>query len=220
VTSKLQERLKEIAKECGGNRALCEKSGVSERTFANWLAGSSEPKIIGISSIANAAGVNIDWLVTGAKPKQRLGARSEGDDQNIQVALIQKRLSDLNGTIEQRFTIQGHIPFSKEFLKAKLGRENFDQLCILEVHGDSMEPTMGDGDIVLIDRNIRGANDGLTAYAFKDTIHIKRLVNVSGGIDVVSDNKYLYPVHHIEGKDLEEVEVIGAVIWIGKTILS
>ncbi len=218
MTDKLQERLKEIARECGGNRALCEKSGVSERTFANWLAGSSEPKIIGIASIANAAGVTIDWLVTGTKPKRRLGARSENCEQTVKIVLIDKALEQGDKPAFQRFKIRDHVPFSKDFLSETLGKDHFDQLCVLEVTGDSMAPTMGDGDFVLVDREARQTNDGLTAYIFKDAIYIKRFVNVLNGVDVVSDNNSLYPPHRIEGTDLKHLEIIGSVRWIGKTV--
>lgn len=219
MTNKLQERLKEIAKEAGGNRALCEKSGVSERTFANWLSGSSEPKIIGISDVANAAGVTIDWLVSGAKPKLRLGARGCADNEMIQVALIDKNLERSNAPVVQRFFVKGHVPFSSEFLTANLGKSNFDDLCVLEVSGDSMEPTMGDGDFVLVDRNRNKIEDGLMAYAFRDVIYVKRLVNVGNGVEVISDNQSLYPPHVITGTDLQDLDVIGSVSWIGKTVL-
>jgi phage repressor protein C with HTH and peptisase S24 domain len=219
VSNKLHERLKEIAKECGGNRALCEKSGVSERTFANWLAGSSEPKVIGISSIANAAGVTIDWLVTGTKPKLKLGARESDAAQVVQIALIGGALETGSGPSHQRFQIRDHIPFSQEFLTQKLGKTDFDQLCIIEVQGDSMAPTMNNGDFALIDRQATSANDGLNAYVFKDSLYIKRFVHTLNGIDIVSDNQSLYPTQRISGEDLESLEILGSVLWVGKTVL-
>ena len=218
MTNKLQERLREIAKECGGNRALCEKSGISERTFANWLAGSSEPKVIGISSVAQAAGVTIDWIVTGSKPKQKLGSHTEGNFDTIQIAWVDRKLKNLDQPVNLRLNINDHVPFSKNFLKEHLGHEDFDELCVMEISGDSMSPTMNDSDFVLIDRNQRDTDDGLFAYLFKGTVYIKRLINVLNGIDVISDNKSLYPAQHIAHEDLNNFNIIGRIVWIGKTI--
>lgn len=220
MTSLIHSRLKEIAKECGGNRALCEKSGVSERTFANWLAGSSEPKIIGISAIAQAAGVTIDWIVTGAKPKQRLGSRPQPSQDTVLVAWVAHGLvGDASLKSTERLILKDHLPFSKNFLEKHLGHTNFDQLCILQTHGDSMEPTMRDGDFVLIDRSQHKLQDGLASYIFKDSIYIKRLINVLNGIEVISDNQPLYPTQHIPYDDIQHFKPIGRVIWVGKSLL-
>lgn len=219
MSQKLQERLKEIAKECGGNRALCEKSGVSERTFANWLAGSSEPKIIGIAAIASAAGVTIDWIVTGSKPKQHLGSRQGNTSEMVKVPLIDASLQKIEAPTLQRLKVNDHIPFSTGFLENRLKQNDFDQLCVLEIHGDSMEPTMGNSDIVLVDRSNRKVSDGLMAYIFKETIYVKRIVNLLNGIEVISDNQSLYSSHNIAGNDLKNLEIFGHVLWVGKTVL-
>jgi len=218
VTDQLQVRLKEIAKECGGNRALCEKSGVSERTFANWLAGSSEPKIIGIAAVAKAAGVTIDWIVNGSKPKQRLGVRNDDAFDTIQIAKIGKTLTANTQSTEHKLVLSDHLPFSQSFLESLLPHKNFDQLCTLQVQGDSMAPTMDHGDYVLVDRSQQRLDDGVYAFIFKDNINIKRVVNVLHGIEIVSDNKSLYPPHSLRGTELDHLEMIGRVIWLGKSL--
>jgi len=67
-----QVRLRHAAKLCGGIRALGKKSGVQERTLASWLAG-TEPKSRGIAAVAKAAGVSLEWLITGAGEEQPSG---------------------------------------------------------------------------------------------------------------------------------------------------
>jgi len=219
MTTFIQARLKEIAKEAGGNRALCHKSGISERTFANWLSGSSEPKIIGLSAIATAASVTIDWLVTGTPPKARLGSHADTSQNTIMIAWLDNQLANSELAISQRLKINDHFPFSKTFLENRLGQSNFDNLCVLEITGDSMLPTMGDGDLVLIDRDQNQMQDGLMAFIFKETICIKRIVNILAGVEVISDNKSLYPAHRIQGEDMTNLEPIGRIIWVCKNVL-
>ncbi|MDV7340447.1 XRE family transcriptional regulator [Terasakiella sp. A23] len=219
MTDSFQSRLKELAKECGGNRALCEQSGISERTFANWLSGSSEPKIIGISAIANAAGVTIDWIVSGAKPKLLLGSRRHSDEDTVKIPLISPTLKTSSRQPLQRLVVNDHVPFSASFLNKRLHREDHDQLCILEISGDAMEPTARDGDFVLVDRSKTALTDGLMAFIFKDVISIKRVIQTLDGLEIVSDNKSLYPPHTIPIKEMHHLAIIGHVIWIGKTVL-
>ena len=212
MTDSFQSRLREIAKESGGNRALCEKSGVSERTFANWLSGASEPKVIGVAAVAKAAGVTIDWIVNGTLPKEQLGSHRHDHMDMMKIPWLSKEVSG------QNFNVDRYMPFSSDFLANRLRQNDFDQLCVLEVCGDALHPTANNGDIALIDRTDTRLADGLVAFVFKGVISIKRIVNRLSGIEVVSDNYALYPPHLIGSDELDQLRVIGRVVWIGKTI--
>lgn len=216
MTDQLHARLKQLAKECGGNRALCDKSGISERTFANWLAGSSEPKVIGIAAIARAAGVTIDWIVYGTKPKYPLNAHRDERDDVIQIPLLGKNPKAQTSSGENTLTLERHIPFASFFLQARLDHTDFNQLCILQAHGDSMIPTISSDDYILIDRNHTNLEDGIYSFLFKGQVNIKRIINVLNGVEVISDNQSLYPPYHIEANDLQHLHVIGRAIWVGK----
>lgn len=216
MTDQLHARLKQLAKECGGNRALCDKSGISERTFANWLAGSSEPKVIGIAAIAQAAGVTIDWIVYGTQPKYPLSAHRDERDDVIQIPLLGKSIKNPTSVEENTLTLERHIPFASFFLKTHLEHANFDQLCVLQAHGDSMTPTLSSDDYILIDRSHTSLEDGIYGFLFKGQINIKRIINVLNGVEVISDNQSLYPPYHIEADNLRHLHVIGRAIWVGK----
>lgn len=216
MSADLQNRLKEIAKECGGNRALCEMSGISERTFANWLSGSSEPKIIGISLIAQAAGVTIDWLVHGTNPKSKVGARTETGPDTVKIPWIDKKLIDQSLPVLQRIQVINHVPFFTGYLKNTLRLSDLDKLCILEMHGDSMKPTFGDNDLVLVDRTRTDMSDGIKAFVLENTITLKRVIHKPNGLEVVSDNKDFYPPYTV---DHNTVQLIGHVVWVGTSVL-
>jgi len=219
VNGNFQSRLREIAKEYGGNRAICDKSGVSERTFANWLSGASEPKIIGIAAIAEAAGVTIDWLVNGTKPKQQLGAHLNDQIDMVKIPCLAPRLKHHPRGLDHRLSVQNYQPFSTDFLQNRLQQNDFDQLCLLEVNGDMLSPTANHGDYILINRGETQLADGLYAFIFKDVISIKRIVRTLEGVDVISDNHTLYPAYKIPNEELDQLQIIGRAIWISKTIL-
>jgi len=209
-------RLKEIAKDMGGNRSLCKMAGVSERTFANWISGSSEPKVLGLTNVALAADVTLDWIMTGSEPKKRIASISMMDSSIVQIPLID---AEVQGTGSSSLKVIKHFPFSTDYLKERLGHTHFDQLCVIKICGDSMEPTMSNNDFVLVDQSRTKSIDGLTAFISKDTISIKRINYLPNGIKIVSDNSSLYPAYEIESKEVNSISILGQVLWICKNTI-
>jgi phage repressor protein C with HTH and peptisase S24 domain len=78
----------------------------------------------------------------------------------------------------------------------------------MNVKGDSMAPTIKNGDTVLIDTARRNVYDGnIYALRLDQTIAIKRLSLLPGNrIMILPDNKAEYPPYYAE---LKEVNVIG-----------
>jgi phage repressor protein C with HTH and peptisase S24 domain len=83
-------------------------------------------------------------------------------------------------------------------------------LSAIAVTGDSMEPTLRDGDEILVDRSLRSVRDGIHVVRLDDTVLVKRLeTGRPGRIALLSDNHAYRP---IEARP-EDVEVIGRVVW-------
>ena len=53
-----------------------------------------------------------------------------------------------------------------------------DSLEGIRVSGDSMEPTLFDGDVVLIDRNDFVPKDGVYVLRIEDSLFVKRLMRL------------------------------------------
>lgn len=123
-----------------------------------------------------------------------------------------------HGSLNERAKLIDYIPFTRAFLVNKIGRSSPDGLVVLEARGDSMEPTIGDGDLVLIDQSMREPRDGLCAFVMGDTAHIKRLRFSVGGVDVISDNRDLYPPERLSSEEAESLAMIGRIRWIGRVI--
>jgi hypothetical protein len=87
---------------------------------------------------------------------------------------------------------------------AYLGR--YPDLATLPVKGDSMDPTLHDGDLVVCDG---GGWDGDGIYVIKttDEAFIKRVISTSQGYQVVSDNK-TYPSY---GESKQDITIVGKV---------
>jgi repressor LexA len=87
---------------------------------------------------------------------------------------------------------------------------------IIRVEGDSMEPTLRDGDEILVDGDQRqiGARACVMVLRLEGEVMVKRLRRAVGGIEVVSDNPD-YPVRLCKPRD---IDVIGRVAWLGRAL--
>ncbi len=94
-----------------------------------------------------------------------------------------------------------------------------DGLSIIQVRGDSMVPTLADGDDILVSREdgVGRARDGIYVLRVDDTLMVKRLsVNpATRALTVRSDNP-IYP--DWEDCDPSTITVIGRVVWIGRRL--
>lgn len=110
----------------------------------------------------------------------------------------------------------GQIGFERAWLR-KLSASP-DALSIIQVAGDSMIPTLGDGDDILVDRG-DGADrlrDGIYVIRMDDALMVKRLaMRPAHRLSVLSDNP-AYPGW--PDVDAGAVTIIGRVVWAGRKI--
>lgn len=93
-----------------------------------------------------------------------------------------------------------------------------EMLVVAFVEGDSMVPTLHNGDQVLLDRTpTRATRDGIYALRRAGDLQLKRVAidPRSGLLTIISDNPR-YP--RWDGVSPEAVEMIGRVIWHGQQV--
>lgn len=115
--------------------------------------------------------------------------------------------------VEQR---SGQIGFERAWLR-KLATSP-DALSIIQVAGDSMVPTLGDGDDILVDRGdaAERLRDGIYVIRMDDALMVKRLaMRPAQRLSVLSDNP-AYPGW--PDVDAGSVTIIGRVVWAGRKI--
>lgn len=99
----------------------------------------------------------------------------------------------------------------------RYSRAAADQLFFAKGLGDSMEPTLFDSDLLLIDTSQKTLNmsDKIWAIAYANCGMIKRLRPVpSGGVEIWSDNKSLSTITAYDG----EMEIIGRVVAVQRKL--
>jgi len=217
VKTELGQRLIEPRKDID-RKELAKLTGVSDRTIGNYERGESNPDTQYLHKLSDVLSINLNWLVTGLGPMKLEGLVS-AEKTSVKIPRYDVHLSAGDGHLnDHKATLLDYIPFTREFLQKKLNRSSIDDLSILEATGDSMLPTISDGDLVLIDESDKTEIDGIFAYVQGDFAHIKRLHFMMGGkIEIVSDNN-LYSPQILSGNDLEHFRILGRVRWIGHTV--
>lgn len=128
----------------------------------------------------------------------------------VSIAVLDARACCGNGIENADDKVVGywHIP---EIEYREITHANPDNIKMLRVFGDSMEPTLKDGDWVLVDisRNFLDS-DGLYLIKKTTALAVKRLqTTVSGDILIKSDNtKY-----DTEREPLSVIVIVGKVVY-------
>ena len=148
---------------------------------------------------------------------------SSGDDNVMGVPRYRVMASAGHGALNESQEFIDYIPFTPEFFIRRLNRQSTRGLMICETRGDSMSPTIGDRDLIMIDgspvdeQNLKDFEPGLYALDYDNETVVKRVEKTPGGYLLISDNA-LYPPVRIEGSDLHNLKFIGKVVWISRTL--
>ena len=136
----------------------------------------------------------------------------------VPVKRVLVRASAGPGAIPGAEAGQPYFAFDERWLKLLTGGKAHD-LSIIRVEGDSMAPTLNDGDDILVDRAgcDEALRDGIYVLRVDDSLLVKRLAVHPLGrrVTVQSDNP-AYP--DWPDCSLDQVHCIGRVIWAGRKI--
>lgn len=119
------------------------------------------------------------------------------------------------GALVENEEVVDYLSFRREWIKNSL-RIGEKSLAVINVKGDSMEPRLRDGDVVLLDTSTKHVEDNaIYALQFNGGLSIKRVQRfMSGALEIISDNK-TYKTEMIPPEQANSVRVVGRVVWAG-----
>ncbi|GLO05626.1 LexA family transcriptional regulator [Pseudomonas monteilii] len=121
------------------------------------------------------------------------------------------------GSENPHVEIRSTLAFKREWLRVKGAKP--DQLIVIYAEGESMWPTINDGDVLLVDRSRIDPADGqVFVLAGTDGAIVKRLIQGPLGQWVLrsdNDDKEEYPDRYHLRSNGNEHRIIGKVIWRG-----
>ncbi len=165
--------------------------------------------------IAAYLGVS-EGLLGGPAQRVATPTRSRGADM-VLVPKLAIGASAGAGAIADGEPVEGQVAFDPKWLR-DLGADP-RALSIIRVEGDSMAPTLSDGDDIMVDGGDAAARlrDGIYVLRIDDGLMVKRVARApgQGRISVISDNPQ-YPTY--PDLPLRSVRLIGRVVWTGRRV--
>lgn len=122
-----------------------------------------------------------------------------------------------HGALVDTEAIKTQLAFRKDWLATE-GLQ-VGSLCAITARGESMEPTVPDGSLLLLDSSQREINGDHIYIIRKDThLYAKRLqLLYSGECLIISDNS-AYHTETILSENIKTLDIVGRVVWIGHRI--
>jgi phage repressor protein C with HTH and peptisase S24 domain len=221
-------RLREAIADGPSKAAIATACNVTDQAITGWLkTGRIHKKHL--PTIARLTHRRLEWLMDGssdvndptpadiAPPGSRVAVWETLADlpdggHYIQVPHYEVRLSAGDGCEWVEHAPNEPLVFRARFFQARGLKP--EHCRALYVRGESMSPTLNDGDTVMIDisrREVR--DDAIFAVMYHGALYIKRLFHLpGGGVELRSDNPR-HPGREILGEDLDHLLVLGLKVW-------
>lgn len=192
----------------------------SPQTITNWKRrGIPRGALL---RVAKAMGVSVEQFVAQATPATtkslavRMRKTVDRLTQPVSVPILEIEGSGGPGrVVPTHEPIIGGLTLSQDWVRGHLPSvTGMSNLAVISVMGDSMTPTLADGDILLVDRGVTEVRlDAVYVLGRGDELFVKRLQRrLSGELVIRSDNPLFEP-EIVTGAELEGIRVLGRVVW-------
>lgn len=184
-----------------GNRASAARAlGLKNMTLTNWLEEKRTPNLEALQPVFDS-----------------LGWRLLFPDENLAEYELIPKTTARAGAGSSFLTDDepdGLYAFRKDFLSNLRISKNS---VLLDVLGDSMEPTLRNGDTILVDKSDIEVHDGqIYLIGFQQQLLVKRLFRDVGGIVLKSDN-LAYRETLVPPEYADDFVVFGRMRWMART---
>ncbi|MCU9998853.1 helix-turn-helix transcriptional regulator [[Pasteurella] aerogenes] len=214
--TKFGERMTYLLKHKFGNNnsKFARDVGVAITSLNRWLTGEADPSRSNLIKIAEATGVSLEWLALG---KETSPVRTHEDDnepnyngyediddfRHISVSAGFGAFNDDNNSNEK-------VKIESSWLESR--RLKAKDCAMFSVDGDSMYPTLKDGEEIVIDRSKKELREGkIFVLNHMGTMWVKRVRVNYDSIELISDNNFYNPIT-ITQDEAEQLNVIGQVV--------
>ena len=202
----------------GNRKQFAELTGKSASHVYKICRGISRPSTAYMQALYEDFKVDLNWLLTGERSQGSDPAGCSTDKELVYAPMFDVQASAGMGVEVHVEDISDYFAFTKSFLSSQLGVSG-ESLAFVSIRGESMEPTLFDGDRVLVDISRKTVSgEGLYLLQTEDGLMAKRLKPSTGhDLFVMSDNPE-YPSWHIAAKDRESNPIAGRIVWCARAI--
>lgn len=184
---------------------LSNASGVSKASISQYLNGSHSPSNISSGKMAKILNVNPVWLMGFDVPMNNDSEKiASGNKSGVKINVLGRVAAgipiDCIEDIIDTEEITQEMASTGEFFG-------------LQIHGDSMEPRMKEGDVVIVRKQDDAESDNIViAIVNGNEATCKRLKKYNDGIALISNNPAYEPMYFTNQEIVEKpVRIIGVV---------
>lgn len=121
-----------------------------------------------------------------------------------------------HGSIIHSEQIVDHLAFRADWVKSTLGVTEKD-LVLISVKGDSMEPTIGNEDLILVNiREHRIDENAIYVLQHDGALLVKRIQRKMDGSVIIKSDNPLYEQEVLDSSKADSLRVLGRVVWCGR----
>ena len=201
----------------GNKKHFAELTGKSASHIYKICRGISRPSMAYLQELYEEYKVDLTWLLTGEQSAGNQVAGTPSNQDLIFAPMFDVQASAGLGNEVVAEDVEDYFAFNKSFLSRQLNVSS-EQLVFVTISGDSMLPTLHDGDRVLVDMSQKAeSHEGLYLLPSEDGLMAKRLSDKQGELSVVSDNPE-YDNWKILPANREANPVAGKIVWCARTI--
>lgn len=224
------QKLKSVREKAGLTQSVLSKiSGVSERTIKSYEKDNANVTLSIIEKLAKALNVEAKYF-TNEDVQQSVHHSSSNLSTNVH------KLSSTHqvvNEVQQRSTVKVNyypnilasagfgvfnhdekakvIEMEEGFLMA-LGLKSFKHLELIGVYGDSMEPFISNGELIILQRDVEARNSDIVVANIGGDIYVKKLQRdpLKKWLKLTSLNA-MYPDIELKEDEIKHLTIIGIV---------
>lgn len=210
MKDEISKRVRQAIAECDLSMSeIARRLGISPQSVRAWKIGKAIPSIDRLGALANATGKSLSWLQGNA---QEADINATAEDV---VSIPMYDVSASAGPGIEAFTgdqVVRRIDVTVQWLKTNVNCSSIANLTLITVSGDSMEPTLRDGDVIFVDTGVNiFRSDSIYVARINGEIFVKRFQKKpNGNLMMISDNAR-YETFELSPND--DVTLIGRVCF-------
>jgi len=201
-----------------GMDKLVQACGKSAKQIRRYEAG-AEPPFSVVSALAALEGKKAAWLIShDEQAEPEVKALQPDADTYALVPRLSVRAAAGAGAVNYQVDEipDGALAFRHEWLRER--GVDPRHAAIIEAWGDSMEPTIRDGDVLLVNTALDHVRtEGIYVIRFGEVLLVKRIAVGMDSVTLISDNPAIAN-ETIPRDRLAELHIVGRVVWFGRAI--
>ena len=193
-------------KETGLKQAeLAEKVGLEQGTISNMARGARGIKAEHLERMCEVFGISL---------AEFFACKTAELPEIVFIRLVKAVPRAGTGSLETDSDTVSLYSFHTSFIRRKGGTP--ETMVLFNIDGDSMEPTVSAGDMVMINQSLNDIRSGsIYLIRFEGELMLKRLERRPGGeVLIRSDNEKYDDIAIKKDQDHIDFEIFGRMVWL------